>query len=96
MTVTNSAVFSAAVQFTLQKKLIANLRAALHWANTQWAETGTFAPGSDTLKFASVPDLAVATTPLTEGTNPAAVALTFAMTSVECAQYGICRLSLAA
>lgn len=88
MTVTNSAVFSAAIQFTLQKKLLANLRAELHWADSRWCESGTFAEGSDTLKFANVPDLSAATTPLTEGTNPAAQALSFSMTSVEVAQYG--------
>ena len=88
MAVTNSAVFAAAMRATLRKQLLTNLRADLKWSDPRLIDEGEVDQGSDTIKFMIVPDLAVATTPLTEGTNPAAVALTLSTVSVSMAQYG--------
>lgn len=88
MAVTNSAVFAAAMRATLRKQLLTNLRADLKWSDPRLIDEGDVEQGSDTIKFMIVPDLAAATTPITEGTNPTAVALTMSTVSVSMAQYG--------
>lgn len=72
----------------LRKPALENLRAALVFGNRSWAEMGRFEPGADVIKFATVPDLAVATTPLTEGSPPTAVALSVSATLLDSDQYG--------
>jgi N4-gp56 family major capsid protein len=74
--------------FKIQKGLLANLRANLVFADESLAEVGTFAPGFDTLTFVSSPDIALNTTPLTEGTRPDSKALTIATVSFSTDQYG--------
>ena len=64
------------------------MRNRLVFGNKAYAEMGRFMPGSDAIKFAAVPDLAVATTPLTEGTPPTAVALSVETVTVDSQQYG--------
>lgn len=65
-----------------------NMRTRLVYGNKAYAEMGRFVPGSDAIKFAAVPDLATATTPLSEGTPPDAVALSVETVTVDAAQYG--------
>jgi N4-gp56 family major capsid protein len=74
--------------FALRKPALENLRAALVFGNKSFAEMGRFEPGADVIKFATVPDLAVATTPLTEGSPPTAVALSVSATLLDSDQYG--------
>lgn len=88
MATTTSSVFSAAITFKVQKEVLKNLRAALVWADPAYADEGTFTPGIDTLTFATIPDLAINTTPLTEGTAPTARALTLSTVTLSTTQYG--------
>lgn len=90
MASTQSSAFSAAVNTTVQKKVLKNLRDQLIWANPQWAEEGTFNPQSDTITFTKVPDLTFtsALTPLTEGTRPTPRAISLTTVTVSTAQYG--------
>ena len=88
MATTNSAVLSQVMGFALHKPALENLRAALVYGNRSWAEMGRFEPGADVIKFATVPDLSVATTPLTEGSPPTAVALSVTATLLDSDQYG--------
>lgn len=74
--------------FALHKPTLENLRAALQYGNRSWAEMGQFEPGADVIKFATIPDLAVATTPLTEGSPPTAVALSVSAVMLDSDQYG--------
>ena len=67
---TTASVFSSAITFKTQKKVLANLRADLVYADPAYAEQGEFDEGTDTLLFTNVPDLAFSTTPLTEGSRP--------------------------
>lgn len=85
---TTSSVLSQVLQAELQDGLLENLRNRLVFGNRAWAEMGRFVKGADAIKFASVPDLAVATTPLTEGSPPTAVALSVAAVTVDSMQYG--------
>jgi len=87
-TQTTSAALAAAITFAIQKKVLSNLRASLVFANRELAEDGTFDQGTDTLTFVNVPDLAINTTPLTEGTLSAVRVLTLGTVTVSCAQYG--------
>lgn len=85
---TTSAILSPIMAFKLQRKVLENLRSAYTYANRAFAEPGQFMPGADIIKWASVPDLAADTTPLTEGTPPTAVALSVNAVSLDSAQYG--------
>lgn len=88
MALTDSSALSSVLQAALQSKVLEPLRAALIFANKAWAEVGYFKPGADIIKFGSIGELSVATTPLTEGTPPTAVALSITATSIMAAQYG--------
>lgn len=89
MAQTTSDALSAAITFRVQSKVLANLRAQLVFADPQFAEKGErLGRGFDTLMFVSVPDLAINTTALTEGTAPTARALTMNTVTVDTAQYG--------
>jgi len=88
MATTNSAVLSQVMGFALRKPALENLRAALVFGNKSWAEAGSFQPGADVIKFATVPDLSIATTPLTEGSPPTAVALSVTAVNLDSDQYG--------
>lgn len=87
---TASSVFSAAITFTVQSKVLENLRSDLVYANPALAEQGRFDPMSDQIMFTAIPDLSNTTpqTPLTEGTKPTARALSFSVVSFSTAEYG--------
>ncbi len=87
MATTTSSVLAAALRTTVRKQLLENLRAELVWANPALADEGSFDSGSDTIVFGKIPDLSVATTPLTEGTNPTAGALSLSTVTLSTAQY---------
>lgn len=90
MATTQSSAFSAAVQQTVQKKVLTNLRDKLIWANPKWAEEGTFNSQSDTITFTKIPDLTFtgALTPLTEGTRPSVRAIALNTLTIATSQYG--------
>lgn len=88
MAQTTASALSAALTFRVQKKVLENLRAELVWADPAYADMGDFDAGHDTLTFVSVPDLAINTTALTEGTAPTARALSISTVSVSTEQYG--------
>lgn len=85
---TTASVIAAAVTFKVQRKVLANLRNNLVYAQPQFAEQGEFDPGTDTLLFTAFADLGTSTTPLTEGTGPTPRALSMTTVSVDTAQYG--------
>lgn len=85
---TLSTALSAAITFKTQKKVLANLRAELFYADPAMAEQGEFDAGHDTLLFTNVPDLTPNTTPLTEGVRPDKRALTMGTVTVDTEQYG--------
>ena len=87
---TTSSAFQAAITFTVQAKVLENLRDTLIWANPAWAEQGRFDPASDMLTFLSFPDLSSTTpqTPLTEGSPPTARAISMNTVTVSTDQYG--------
>ncbi len=87
---TAAAAFQAAITFTVQAKVLENLRNELVWANPAWAEQGRFDAASDMLTFLTFPDLSSTTpeTPLTEGSPPTARAITMSTVTVSTAQYG--------
>lgn len=86
---TTASAFQAAITFSVQRKVLENLRNELVWANPSLAEQGRFDPMSDMLTFLKFPDLSstTPTTPLTEGTPPTARALTMTTVNVSTAQY---------
>jgi N4-gp56 family major capsid protein len=88
MTNTTSGDLAAALRFTVQKKVLENLRANLFYADPRFAEEGRFDAGSDMLTFIGVPDITLTTTPLTEGTAPTAAALSITTVMCSTAQYG--------
>lgn len=88
MALTDASALSSVLGAAIQSKILEPLRAQLVYANKAWAEMGSFKPGADIIKFGSIPDLSVATTPLTEGTPPTAVALSITATTVAAQQYG--------
>jgi N4-gp56 family major capsid protein len=85
---TLSTAFSAAIRHTTQKKVLANLRHDLVFADEAYAEQGEFDSGSDTILFTNVPDLGYSTTPLTEGVRPAKRALSMGTVTIDTDQYG--------
>ena len=90
MAQTTASAFQAAITFTVQAKVLENLRDDLIWANPAWSEQGRFDPASDMLTFLSFPDLSSTTpqTPLTEGSPPTARAISMNTVTVSTAQYG--------
>jgi N4-gp56 family major capsid protein len=88
MAQTTSADIAAAVTFKVQRKVLANLRGNLVFADEQFAEQGDFDPGTDSLLFTSYADLGTSTTPLVEGVGPTPRALSMSTVSVDTAQYG--------
>lgn len=83
-----ASVLSAAITFKVQKNVLQNLRASLVFADREFAAEGTFDPGHDTIMFVDVPDLAINTTPLTEGTAPTPKALSLGTVTMSATQYG--------
>ncbi len=90
MATVTSDVFAAAITFTVQSKVLENLRNDLVWANPNWAEQGRFDAASDMLTFLKFPDVSSTTpqTPLTEGQAPTARVITMTTVTVSTAQYG--------
>ena len=85
---TFSPILSQVLVAEVQDGLMENMRNQLVYGNRAYAEMGRFTKGHDTIKFAAVPDMATATTPLTEGTAPTAVALSVETVTVDALQYG--------
>lgn len=87
---TTASAFQAAITFTVQAKVLENLRNQLVWANPAWAEQGRFDAASDMLTFLTFPDLESTTpqTPLTEGSPPTGRAITMTTVTVSTDQYG--------
>lgn len=86
---TTSAILSQVLVAEVQDGLLENMRNKLVFGNKAYAEMGRrLGNGADAIKFASVPDLAAATTPLTEGSPPTAVAMTSDAVTVDTQQYG--------
>lgn len=87
---TTASAFQAAITFTIQAKVLDNLRDDLLWANPAWAEQGRFDSASDMLTFLTFPDLESTTpqTPLTEGSAPTARVITMSTVTVSTTQYG--------
>lgn len=87
---TTASAFQSAITFTVQSKVLENLRNDLLWANPAWSEQGRFDKASDLLTFLSYPDLSSTTpqTPLTEGSPPTARAITMNTVTVSTDQYG--------
>lgn len=85
---TQSSILSQVLVAEVQDGLLENMRNQLVFGNRAYAEMGRFVPGSDAIKFAAVPDLAVATTPLVEGTPPDAVPLSVEAVTVDADQFG--------
>lgn len=88
MAQTTASALSAAITFRVQREVLKNLRASLVFADPGMAQQGTFNPGFDTLTFVNVPDLAINTTTLTEGSAPAKKALSIGTVTVSTASYG--------
>lgn len=85
---TLSSALSAALTFNVQSKVLDNLRAALVYADPALAMAGSFDAGTDQLMWVDVPDLAINTTALTEGTRPDKRALTMGTVTLSTTQYG--------
>ena len=87
---TTSEAFQAAVQTTIQSKVLVNLRDDLVWANPGMAEQGRFDSASDTITFLKFPDMESTTpqTPLTEGEPPTARSISMNTVTVGTDQYG--------
>ena len=90
MATTDSSVVAGAVTFTVQSKVLENLRGELTFADPARAEQGTFDKGTDTIMFLSYADLATMTTPLAEGVNTGITrkSLTQASVTVDTQVYG--------
>ena len=85
---TTSSALSAAIQAKVQSTVLPNLRAALVYADPQYAMEGDFDEGTDSLMWVDVPDLAINTTALTEGTRPDKRALSLNTVTCSTTQYG--------
>lgn len=85
---TLSSAFSAAITHKVQSQVLENLRASLVYADPQYAMAGQFDEGTDALMWVSIPDLAINTTALTEGTRPDKRALTMNTVTLSTVQYG--------
>lgn len=85
---TTASALSAAITFKVQRDVLKNLRAELVYANAEYAASGDFDAGRDTLMWVDVPDIAINTTPLTEGSRPEKKALTLGTVTCSTTQYG--------
>lgn len=85
---TTASVLAAAITFKVQRDVLKNLRAELVYANEDFSQEGEFDEQSDTLMWVDVPDLAINTTPLTEGSRPDKRALSLGTVSCSTTQYG--------
>lgn len=85
---TLSGALAAAVTFKVQSQVLENLRASLVYADPAYAMSGSFDEGTDTLMWVSIPDIAINTTPLTEGSRPDKRALTMSTVTLSTVQYG--------
>lgn len=85
---TTASALSAAITFKVQRDVLKNLRAELVYANEEYAASGDFDAGRDTLMWVDVPDIAINTTPLTEGARPEKKALTLGTVTCSTTQYG--------
>ena len=85
---TLSSALAAAVTFKVQSQVLENLRASLVFADPAYAMSGSFDEGTDTLMWVSIPDIAINTTPLTEGSRPDKRALTMSTVTLSTVQYG--------
>ena len=85
---TTSSALSAAITFSVQSQVLENLRAALVYADPALAMAGQFDEGTDSLMWVDVPDLAINTTALVEGTRPNTIALTMGTVTLSTTQYG--------
>lgn len=85
---TTASALASAITFKVQKDVLKNLRAELVFANEEYAASGDFDAGRDTLMWVDVPDLSPNTTPLTEGTRPDKKALTLGTVTCSTTQYG--------
>lgn len=85
---TTSSALSAAIQAKVQSTVLPNLRAALVFADPQYSMEGDFDAGTDSLMWVDVPDLAINTTALTEGTRPDKRALSLNTVTCSTTQYG--------
>ena len=85
---TTASVLSAAITFKVQRDVLKNLRANLVYANSEYAASGDFDAGRDTLMWVDVPDIAINTTPLTEGSRPEKKALSLGTVTCSTTQYG--------
>lgn len=88
MALTASSALSSAITFKVQRQVLQNLRGTLVWADPAYSQQGDFDAGHDVITFVTLPDMSVATTALTEGTAPTAVALTITTVTVSASQYG--------
>lgn len=85
---TLSTALANAITFKVQSQVLENLRAELVYADPAYAMSGQFDEGTDTLMWVSIPDLAINTTALTEGTRPDKRALTMNTVTLSTVQYG--------
>lgn len=85
---TTSSALAAALTFVVQDAVLPNLRAALVYGDPAYSMEGDFDEGTDTLMWVDVPDIAINTTPLTEGTRPDKRALTLNTVTCSTTQYG--------
>lgn len=85
---TLSSALAAAITFKVQSNVLENLRASLVYADPAYAMSGQFDEGTDTLMWVSIPDLAINTTALTEGSRPEKRALTMNTVTLSTVQYG--------
>lgn len=85
---TTASALSAAITFKVQNEVLKNLRAALVFADPEYSMKGDFDEGTDTLMWVDVPDIAINTTPLTEGNRPDKRALSLNTVTCSTTQYG--------
>lgn len=85
---TLSTALAAAITFKVQSNVLENLRASLVYADPAYAMAGQFDDATDTLMWVSIPDLAINTTALTEGSRPDKRALTMNTVTLSTVQYG--------
>ena len=87
---TTADAFQAAVQRSIQSKVLENLRDDLTWANPSLAEQGRFDNASDMITFLKFPDMSstIPQTPLTEGVAPTARSISMTTVNVSTDQFG--------
>lgn len=85
---TLSSALASAISFKVQSAVLENLRASLVFADPAYSMQGQFDEATDTLMWVSIPDLAINTTALTEGSRPDKRALTMNTVTLSTVQYG--------